>query len=207
MDSTSPARSNDRPDRSNGYEGIAPLYIKGRGRATNGIGVSTVRNWARTLTPGSEVLDLGCGTGMPVTYTLVAEGLTVYGVDASPAMASAFRQNFPDLPIACEPVEESSFFNRSFDAIISWGLIFLTPVESQIALVHKMAAALKPGGKLLFTSPPVPIQWQDAMTDQWSRSLGADKYEELISSAGLSLIAEFEDEGENHYYHAIKMLG
>jgi hypothetical protein len=36
-------------DESNGYEGIAEIYIKGRGRAVNGIGSSTVR-------PGPEPL-------------------------------------------------------------------------------------------------------------------------------------------------------
>jgi len=50
-------------DESNGYEGIAEIYIQGRGRAVNGIGASTARAWARTFSKGSVVLDLGCGTG------------------------------------------------------------------------------------------------------------------------------------------------
>jgi hypothetical protein len=36
-------------DESNGYESIADIYIKGRGRAVNGIGSSTARAWARTF--------------------------------------------------------------------------------------------------------------------------------------------------------------
>jgi len=50
-------------DESNRYEGIADIYIKGRGRAVNGIGSSTARGWARTFNKGSIILDLGCGTG------------------------------------------------------------------------------------------------------------------------------------------------
>lgn len=190
-------------DESNGYEGIAEIYIKGRGRAVNGVGASTARAWARSLNKGSVVLDIGCGTGIPVTKILLDEGLSVYAVDASPTMIKTFRQNFPGVPVACEPVERSPFFNRSFDGIIAVGLIFLLSEETQRMLIPKMAAALNPGGRLLFTSPVEKIEWNDAMTEQLSRSLGAEEYRSLISTSGLSIIDELDDEGGNHYFNAI----
>jgi len=190
-------------DESNGYEGIAEIYIKGRGRAVNGVGASTARAWARSLNIGSVVLDIGCGTGIPVTKILLDEGLSAYAVDASPTMIKTFRQNFPGVPVACEPVERSPFFNRSFDGIIAVGLIFLLSEETQRMLIPKMAAALNPGGRLLFTSPLEKIEWNDAMTEQLSRSLGAEEYRSLISTSGLSIIDEFDDEGGNHYFNAI----
>jgi 2-polyprenyl-3-methyl-5-hydroxy-6-metoxy-1,4-benzoquinol methylase len=193
-------------DKSNGYEDIAPIFIKGRGQAVNGVGADTVRNLAKELDAGSTVLDVGCGTGIPMTKILLEAGMVVHAVDASPAMVSAFKKNFPLVPVACEAAEESSFFNQYFDAILAWGLIFLMPEEAQIELIPKLAAALKPGGKLLFTSPAKAIQWRDAMTDQWSRSLGAEKYKRLMSLSGLQLIEELEDEGGNHYYLAMKII-
>jgi len=189
-------------DKSNGYEAIAPIYIKGRGQAVDGIGTSAVRKWAAMLAPKSVVLDLGCGTGMPVSKLLMDEGMIIYGVDASPSMVRAFKQNFPAAPVACEAVEDSLFFSRQFDAIISWGLLFLLAAEVQEMAIAKAAKALSPGGKLLFTSPRQVIHWKDAMTGQESVSLGEKRYKELMTASGLSLIGEFEDEGENHYYHA-----
>jgi hypothetical protein len=59
-------------------------------------------------------------------------------------------------------------------------------------------------GKLLFTSPRMPVEWMDAMTGQRSVSLGADKYRELLASWGFSALEEFMDEGENYYYSAVK---
>jgi SAM-dependent methyltransferase len=191
-------------DESNGYESIAEIFIRDRGRAIHGIGSSTARAWARTLKTGAVVLDLGCGTGIPVTKILLDEGFAAYAVDASPTMVNAFRQNFPNVPVACESVERSPFFNRSFDGIIAVGLIFLLSKEAQRALIPKMAAALNPGGKLLFTAPLNETEWKDIMTGQFSRSLGADQYRELISASGLSIVGELEDEGGNHYFNATR---
>ncbi|HSZ35376.1 MAG TPA: methyltransferase domain-containing protein, partial [Puia sp.] len=78
-------------DESNGYESIAELFIKGRGQAVNGIGSSTARTWARSFSKGSVLLDIGCGTGIPITKILLEEGLNVYALDAAPKMIETFR--------------------------------------------------------------------------------------------------------------------
>jgi SAM-dependent methyltransferase len=189
-------------DRSNGYEHIAAEFLAGRGRAHNGIGSSTVRAWARALPPGSTVLDVGCGSGVPIAQVLRDEGLSVYAVEASPTLAAAFRRRFPHVPIVCEAAEDSTFFNRQFDAVIAWGLMFLLPADAQTALIERMAAALVTGGKLLFTAPKEVCAWDDAMTGYPSQSLGAEAYRRIVIAAGLNLLTEYHDEGENHYYHA-----
>jgi SAM-dependent methyltransferase len=191
-------------DESNGYDGIAEIYIQSRGRAVNGIGASTARAWARTFNKGSVILDLGCGTGIPVTKILLELGLKPYAVDASPKMVEDFRQNLPDVPVACEAVERSTFFNRSFDGIIAVGLLFLLPEETQRALIPKIAAALNHGGKLLFTAPLDKHEWKDVMTQQPSLSLGEEQYRTLMVNSGLSLGEEYRDEGGNHYYSGIR---
>lgn len=191
-------------DKSNGYEANAATFIRCRSTGADGIGVVSVRKWARSLPPGATVLDIGCGTGNPISMTLKEEGLTVYGIDASPSMVHIFKQNFPDSPVACEAAEDSSFFNRQFDAIVAWGLLFLLPEETQQVLIQKLANALSVGGKLLFTAPSQSMKWEDAITEIESVSLGAEKYRALLAASGLLLVEEFDDEGGNHYYHAVK---
>jgi len=140
-------------NKSNGYEDIAAIFIKNREQAVQGIGASSVRDWAKTLPANATVLDLGCGTGIPVAKVLLDEGMRIYGVDASPTMVQTFRQNFPNTPVVCEAVEASLFFNREFDAIAAWGLLFLLPQEVQKIVIQKAGNALQTGGKLLFTAP------------------------------------------------------
>jgi len=192
-------------DRSNGYERVSAQFLAGRGRApSTAIGASVVREWARTLPRGATVIDLGCGSGLPITKVLVDEGLSVCGVDASPSMVRAFRENFPELAVVCEAVEESSFFERTFDGVVSWGLIFLLGLDDQRRLIQRVARILRPGGRLLFTTCGAegPVVWNDAMTGLESQSLGREEYRRELTIAGLSLVGEYDDEGDNHYFDA-----
>ncbi len=192
-------------DRSNGYEGVAAEFLAGRGCApSTAIGTRAVRDWARTLRRGAAVIDLGCGSGLPITKVLVSEGLNVYAIDAAPSLVEAFRHNLPEIPVACESVEDSLFFERMFDGVVAWGLIFLLLPQEQRRFIQRIADILMPGGRLLFTSPPEPVVWNDAMTGLESRSLGTEEYRRQLSSVGLSVIGEYEDEGQNHYFDAFK---
>jgi SAM-dependent methyltransferase len=194
-------------DWSNGYEGVAAEFLAGRGRApATAIGTSAVRDWARRLRRGAAVIDLGCGSGLPITKVLVSEGLHVYARDAAPSLVNAFRGNLPEIPVACESVADSLFFNRLFDGVLAWGLMFLLQPEEQRRLIQRIGQILVPGGGLLFTSPPKPIVWNDAMTGLESRSLGGVEYRRELAAVGLKIMSEYEDEGHNHYFDAIKAV-
>jgi 2-polyprenyl-3-methyl-5-hydroxy-6-metoxy-1,4-benzoquinol methylase len=183
-------------DPSHGYDALAASFAASRNPH---IGVETVRSWARTLPRGSAVLDLGCGTGVPVSRTLIEEGLAVHGIDASPGMVEKFRSRFPGVPVMCEPAETSDCFGRQFDGIIAWGLIFLLPEESQVALIRRVAAALRTGGSFLFTAPEPACTWNDLLTGRVSTSLGAAAYRAHLADVGLTVVAEHQDAGDNHY--------
>jgi SAM-dependent methyltransferase len=190
-------------DPSNGYDGVARLYVAGRGtrpRVGDAIGAATVQAWARAFPSGATVLDLGCGPGEPSTRILREAGLASHAVDASPAMVAAFRERFPAVPIDENTVEASRFFDRTFDGVLAWGLLFLLEPAAQALVIGKVARVLEPGGRFLFTAPKEPLEWLDAMTERRSRSLGAEAYEQLLRDAGLAWVGEAEDEGGNHYY-------
>lgn len=187
-------------DPSFGWDAIADQFLAARSR----IGVSVLQDWARHLPAGAHVLDIGCGSGVPVTETLLSEGCTVSALDASPRLVAAFRRNFPDIPVACEPAETSSFFGQSFDAAIAVGLLFLLPEPAQVQLCNRVSDALRPGGRFLFTAPTERCSWSDSLTGQLSISLGLEAYTKALEAAGLRLSATFKDEGQNAYIDAVK---
>lgn len=194
-------------DGSNGYEAIANLYIAGRGTRPlvgDTIGAAVVRAWAHGFPAGSTVLDLGCGPGEPSTRILLEAGLATYALDASSTMVEAFRERFPGAPIEHNTVEASGFFGRTFDGVLAWGLLFLLEPAVQAHVIEKVARALTPGGRFLFTAPQEPCEWLDGMTNRRSWSLGALAYERLLRDAGLTWVGDALDEGENHYYFVVR---
>jgi 2-polyprenyl-3-methyl-5-hydroxy-6-metoxy-1,4-benzoquinol methylase len=196
-------------DRSSGYEAISQNFLARRGSNNSppgGIGVHEVHTWAATLAPGSSVLDLGCGSGFPITAVLVEQGLQVFAVEAAPTFVAAFKQSLPGVPIRCEAVQESAFFNRTFDAVLAWGLVFLLHHEDQQHIIRRFADVLVPGGRLLFTAPATTAVWTDAMTGLESRSLGAEQYAKLLAASGITVAKEYEDEGGNHYFEGFKQI-
>jgi len=183
------------------WNAVARDYIARRSPV---IGVAEVSNWAGAIPAGGSILDLGCGHGLPVASALVKLGFDVFGIDASTEMAQEFQLRLPTAHIRCEAVEQSSYFDRQFDAAIAIGLMFLLNGQSQRQLIHRVAAAVRPGGALLFTAPAQAVSWPDNLTGQQSLSLGREAYRTLLQEGGFELAAEFADEGGNHYYSATK---
>jgi SAM-dependent methyltransferase len=187
-------------DKSNGYEGCAETFIRARNAR---IGPDEVREWAREFPAGAEVLELACGHGM-VSQVLVDQGLQLYAIDTSPTLLRAFRERFPDVETECAAAEDSSYFGRTFDGVIAWGLMFLLAEETQRIVLAKVAKVLRPGGRLLFTAPHAAVTWEDGLTGLESRSLGAEEYESLLRELGFDIEPGRMDAGENYYYFATK---
>jgi 2-polyprenyl-3-methyl-5-hydroxy-6-metoxy-1,4-benzoquinol methylase len=190
------------PDKSNGYEAIAESFTRAR---MPSIGPTIVRKWAKRLQPGASILDIGCGCGVPISEALLQEGFAVCGVDASETLVAKFRERFPDATVECSSVEDSQFFNRTFDAVVAWGLMCILPPDTQRRLIGKVARTLNGNGQFLFTSPRDPCSWMDVMTDLPSVSLGHEVYAQELAAHGLVLVGNDEDEGQNYYYFAARL--
>jgi len=189
-------------DPSNGYEAVATELIAVRQQSR--IGLARIHVWGRSLPQGASILDLGCGFGVPISQALINDGFVIYGVDASSSLITEFRRRFPDVNVACEAVEDSRFFDRTFDGVIAVGLLFLMSEDSQRDLIRRVGFALNSGGRFLFTAPAQSCTWTDILTGRESLSLGADAYKAIIADAGLTLVGEHSDEGDNHYYDACR---
>ena len=184
---------------ANGYQELAAEFIA---RRSPDIGVATVLDWRARLPVRAAVLDLGCGSGIPLSRALADAGCDLFGIDASPSMIAAFQSNVRGARAACEPAETSGFFGRRFEGVLAWGLIFLVPPDAQRTIIGRVRGALAGGASFLFTAPAQPCTWTDILTGRESVSLGRAEYTAALEGAGMQLVAEHDDAGGNHYYEA-----
>src|SRR5262252_6317966 len=92
--------------------------------------------------PGRNVLDVGCGTGIAARLFQTA-GCRVLGVDPDDRMASVARQG--GLTVEVSPFEAWRSAGRSFDAVTAaqaWHWV------DPVAGAAKAAQVLRPGGRL-----------------------------------------------------------
>src|ERR1700677_39001 len=113
-----------------------------------------------------QVLDIGCGCGVPVARHLTAAGHQVTGVDISDVQIERARRLVPAAAFIRADVTETDFRPGSFDAVICLYALIHMPLDRQPRLLHDIARWLLPGGWLLATTG------QDAWTgtqDNWLR--------------------------------------
>jgi 2-polyprenyl-3-methyl-5-hydroxy-6-metoxy-1,4-benzoquinol methylase len=105
------------------------------------------------FTPGSQVLDLGCGAGR-FARRLGSEASSYLGVDASDEMIRAARENCPDLAFREWDIVELDTDEASWDVILLMGnvLDYLQPYERRTRLMSRCTSWLRPGGKIVASS-------------------------------------------------------
>ncbi len=188
-------------DASAGWDAVADRFAALR----SDVGTDIVLHWSRHLPRGGAVLDIGCGTGVPIGACLAAEGFTLFGIDPAPRMIAAFRDNVPEATAACEPAETSRFFDRRFDGVVAVGILFLLPEAAQAAVIARVARALCPAGRFLFSAPRERCSWQDSLTGRRSQSLGEAAYGKLLRAAGCEIVGCHRDGGGNDYFDAVAL--
>jgi cyclopropane fatty-acyl-phospholipid synthase-like methyltransferase len=188
---------------ANAYEVHACEFLDARDRSL--VGADIVAGWARALPVGTDIIEIACGGGYPVTRTLLETGVKLWAVEASPTLLERFRLRFPSIPTQCALALESDYFGRQFGAAISIGLLFLLEASEQEALLRRVSEILLPGGRFLFTAPIQTGTWRDTTTGHPCRSLGKARYVELLQDAGFRVLGTHVDEGENNHYETQKV--
>ena len=117
--------------------------------------------------PGRDVLDVGCGTGISARL-FQAAGCRVLGVDPDPRMAELARQGGTKAEVA--KFEDWDPAGRTFDAVIAaqaWHWV------DPVAGAAKAAAVLHPGGRLaaFWNAFDPPTDLREAFAEVFRRVL------------------------------------
>ncbi len=153
------------------------------------------------LEPGSVVVELGSGSGVP-TAQIVAEHHRVVCVDFALAQLKLVAESAPSAKRICADMSAVQFAPRSVDAVVAFYSIIHVPRDRQAELITSIANWLRPGGVFVASmgardNPSEVEEWIDGVPMYWS-IFDADTNLTLIRDAGLTverseILLNFED--------------
>jgi SAM-dependent methyltransferase len=139
---------------------------------------------------GGTVLDLGCGSGLPVARDLTAAGCRVTGVDISEVQIRRARGLVPAAAFLQADISSVDFDYESFDAVVSFFALIHLPLEDQPLLLRRIARWLRPGGLFVATTgfwawTGYEENWLDGGAPMWWSHADVATYRSWINRAGL----------------------
>lgn len=171
--------------------------------------IACIKKAISLIDPGSRVLDVGCGTGIPVSDTLSKAGLNVVGFDISPKMVALAQSRV----LGQFTVSDMLRF-RPEGTFAGVFIIFATLQLSYAdfhSAIYKFANVLQPGGILALGQMPGDNYVKDA--SHWDETktyvedydapfmgeplptfmLSAQGQRDFLTSMGLEIVSETID--------------
>jgi SAM-dependent methyltransferase len=153
--------------------------------------------WVRDLDgrfdEGADVLELGCGRGVPATREL-ARRHRVTGVDISAVQVELARHHVPEASFVHGDAMELDIAPASLDAVVALFVFGHVPVEEQSRLIARIGGWLRAGGFFLGTfaagdgGEEIDADWLG--TPMFFASLGGEAYGPLLREAGLEPVRD-----------------
>ncbi len=186
-----------------GYDRIADNYAKQRDQFKNSIYLEKL---ADLLKPGATILDIGCGSGLPVDRFLVRKGYEVIGIDLSEKQIELARQNVPEASYQVKDMVDLRHGEYQVDAVVSFYAIFHTPREQHRELFARIHSFLSEHGLVLVTMGAG--EWEDTEDDFhgtpmfWSH-YGPEKNRQIVEDAGFEVLLDEIDPGSGEHHQIL----
>jgi SAM-dependent methyltransferase len=175
-----------------GYDAIALRYAEWAGQVESPA-LEWLRELDRHLPEGADVLELGCGRGVPGTRQL-ARRHRVTGVDISAVQIELARHHVPEASFVHADALDLDVAAGSLDAVVALYVFGHVPVQEQRELVHRTALWLRDGGLLLATfgagAPGEDVDHDWLGAPMYFASLGGEAYLPLLRDCGLEPLRE-----------------
>jgi 2-polyprenyl-3-methyl-5-hydroxy-6-metoxy-1,4-benzoquinol methylase len=104
----------------------------------------------------STVLDIGCGSGIPIAKQISDRGFHVHGVDRSEKLLAQAKRNVPNASFERAEIEELDLqeFSRNLPlgGIVCWDALFHIPRDLQAKALERMSKAMEANSPIIISS-------------------------------------------------------
>ena len=175
------------------YDQIAERYMADVTRSGPHARFDWVDRFCQQLEPASEVVDVGCGPGVPTTASLVAAGHAVMGVDLSPRQIALASRNVPGAQFTVGDVLTIDVEEASIDGVLMLYVITHVPRDRHAAVLERIHRWIRPGGSLLLTfgtkDSPAWLE-EDFLgygVNSWTNGWAPERSVSLVEGAGFTI--------------------
>ena len=182
---------------ADGYDAIAERYFAWSDARPSPNQLSWLSRAVERIPFGTDVVDLGCGAGVPMTRAL-ADGRRVTGVDISSRQIELARAAVPDARFIHADMTALGLPRASLDAVTAFYSLTHVPREDLPDLLAAILHWLRPGGVLVATMGAQDSP--DDVEDDWLGApmflshYGAKKNRALVRRAGFEIETAVVDE-------------
>jgi ubiquinone/menaquinone biosynthesis C-methylase UbiE len=176
-----------------GWDHLSETYrAPGASRDAFGHDYQDHREWLepvlKAVPRGSEVLDLGCGCGIP-DARLLSDRFRVTGVDISDVQIHRARRLVPEARFVRADMTEVMFTETSFGAVLCLYALIHVPIEQQPDLLDRVYRWLVPDGLFLVITGEraytgVEPNWLGSNVEMFWSQTDASTFEEWLRAAG-----------------------
>jgi SAM-dependent methyltransferase len=173
-----------------GYDAMAERYLAWSDLRPSAARLRYLALADALIPAGADVLDLGCGAGIPMTATL-AVGRTVTGVDISAAQIALARANVPSATFLQTDLATLDFPSGSFDAVVAFYSLTHVPRAEHAALFGRIRSWLRPGGVFVASlgveDSPDEVEADWLGVDMFFSHFSARVNRRLVAEAGFEI--------------------
>ena len=175
---------------ASGYDAMAERYLAWSDLRPSAARLRYLALADALIPAGAEVLDLGCGAGIPMTATLAA-GRKVTGVDISTAQIALALANVPSASFLEADLTTLDFPPGSFDAVVAFYSLTHVPRAEHSALFGRIRSWLRPGGLFMASlgveDAPDEIEADWLGVDMFFSHFSARVNRRLVAEAGFEI--------------------
>ena len=173
---------------ADGYDRIADRYLDWSALRPSAARLRGLAVADAAIPAGAEVLELGCGAGVPMSAAL-ARGRQLTGVDLSAEQIRRARRNVPGATFLQADLATLDRPAASLDAVVAFYSLTHVPRDEHAALFGRIRTWLRPGGVFVAS-----LGVEDEPGDVEAGWLGVDMYfshfsarvnRRLVEEAGL----------------------